>query len=301
MRVGVIVPVYAGTGSTPYLSEAIEAVLSQEPAPAEVIVVDDGSLRPVTLPPEDAERCRLIRTERRGGPGAARDVALELLDTDLVACADADDVWCAGKLAAQLKALEREPDAALCYGTAEIVGADGSLTGERWVTSAGLSLPSLYEHNPIPTSSVVARREAVLAAGGFSGPMLCEDWALWLRMLERGDRFVLERDARIRYRRHAGGATADIAALAEAALHLHELHAGMVDQALERRVRAGDLVALARGRVRERRYGDARDALHRAAALAPLDARERLLSVLLAVPGLRALLGRRSPYSTGVR
>jgi glycosyltransferase involved in cell wall biosynthesis len=301
MRVGVIVPVHAGTGSTPYLSEALEAVLSQEPAPAEVIVVDDGSPRPLTLRAQDAARCRLIRTEQRQGPGAARDAALKLLDTDLVACADADDVWCAGKLAAQLEALARDPEAALCYGTAEIVGADGTPTGERWATPPSLSLQSLYEHNPIPTSSVIARRGAVLDAGGFSGPMLCEDWALWLRMLQRGDRFVLAPDARIRYRRHAGGATADVAALAEAALHVHELYADLVDEPLARRVRAGDLVALARGRVRERRYGEAREALERAASLAPLDTREQLLHLALAVPGLRALFGRRSPYSTSVR
>jgi glycosyltransferase involved in cell wall biosynthesis len=297
----VIVPVHTAAGRPPYLDQALAAVLAQQPAPDEVIVVDDGSPEPIALASECADRCRLIRLERRAGPGAARDAALNLLRTDLVACADADDIWCAGKLAAQLDALEREPDATLCYGTAEIIGADGTPTGEQWETPARLSPQGLYEHNPIPTSSVVAVRSALLDAGGFSGPMLCEDWALWLRMIERGDRFVLERQARIRYRRHAGGATADIAALAAAALHVHELHADVVDEALARRVQAGDLVALARGRVRERRYRDAREALARAAALAPLGERERMLRVLLMLPGVRSLLGRRSPYSTSVR
>lgn len=301
MRVGVIVPVHAGTGPAPFLSEALEAVLSQDPAPSEVIVVDDGSPQPVGLDAGHAGRCRLLRLERRVGPGGARDAALELLGTDLVACADADDVWCAGKVWAQLTAFERDPEAALCYGTAEIVGADGKPTGERWATPSQISLRSLYEHNPIPTSSVLARRTALLDAGGFSGPMLCEDWALWLRMIERGERFVFEPEARIRYRRHSGGATADIAALAEAALHLHELHAATVDDATAQHVQARDLVALARGRVRERRYRDARRELARAGALAPLDAREQLLRAALTVPGFRSLLGRRSPYSTIVR
>jgi glycosyltransferase involved in cell wall biosynthesis len=297
----VIVPVHAGAGRPPYLDQSLGAVLAQAPPPDEVVVVDDGSPQPVVLAPEYADRCRLVRLERRAGPGAARNAALNLLRTELVACADADDIWCAGKLAAQLSALEREPVAALCYGTAEIVGADGTPTGERWEIPARLSPRALYEHNPIPTSSVVAVRGALLDAGGFSGPMLCEDWALWLRMIERGDRFVLEPRARIRYRRHAGGATADIAALAAAALHVHELHAGVVDEALARRVQAGDLVALARGRIRERRYGDAREALGRAAALAPLGERERMLRALLMLPGARSLLGRRSPYNTSVR
>lgn len=301
MRVGVIVPVYAGAGPACYLHEALEAVLAQDPPPDDVVVVDDGSPEPVRIEEAHTGRCRLVRLDRRGGPGAARDVALQQLDTELVACADADDTWCPGKLAAQLRAIDQHPDAALCYGTAEIVGPDGAPTGERWEVPAQLSPRSLYEHNPIPTSSVLARREVVLAAGGFSGPMLCEDWALWLRMAERGEQFVFAEEATIRYRRHPGGATADISALAEAALHVHELHAGLVDEPTARSVRARDLIALARGRIRERRYGAARDALDRAAALVPLDARERMLKAALTVPGARSLLGRRSPYSTSVR
>jgi Glycosyl transferase family 2 len=301
LTVGVIVPVYAGPGAAPYLGEALDAVLAQEPPPDQVIVVDDGSPSPVRLDDARTARARLVRRETRGGPGAARDVALALLETELVACADADDVWCEGKLAAQLGALERDPGAALCYGTAEIIGPSGIPTGERWTTPPALSAQALYEHNPIPTSSVIARRAAVLAAGGFAGPMLCEDWGLWLRMLERGDRFVFAPDARVRYRRHQGGATADVAALAQAALDLHELHAGLVDEPTARRARAGDLIALARGRIRERRYADARRALAEAGTIVPLGARERILRVALTLPGARSLLGRRAPYSTSVR
>jgi glycosyltransferase involved in cell wall biosynthesis len=301
LTVGVIVPVYAGSGTAPYLGEALDAVLAQEPRPDQVIVVDDGSPSPIHLNDAHAAHARLVRRETRGGPGTARDAALELLQTDLVACADADDAWCEGMLAAQLRALERDPGAALCYGTAEIIGPSGTPTGERWATPAVLSAQALYEHNPIPTSSVIARREAVLAAGGFSGPMLCEDWGLWLRMLERGDRFVFAPDARVRYRRHQAGATADIAALAQAALDLHELHAGLIDAPTARRARAGDLLALARGRIRERRYADARAALVEAGAIVPLDAREQVLRVVLMLPGARSLLGRRAPYSTSVR
>ncbi|HWF36618.1 MAG TPA: glycosyltransferase family A protein, partial [Solirubrobacteraceae bacterium] len=163
MSVGVIVPVF---GTAPYLFETLESVLGQDPPPDDVIVVDDASPDPVTLDPLHAPRCRLVRRERRGGPGAARDSALALLTTELVACADADDVWLAGKLAAQLRALTRHPDVALCFGAAEIVGADGVPTGERWETlpsgelSPQLLAPLLFERNPIPTSSVVVRRQA---------------------------------------------------------------------------------------------------------------------------------------------
>jgi len=295
----VIVPVY---GRPRYLQEALDAVLAQDPRPDEVIVVDDGSPEPVSLPPAHASACRLIRRERRGGPGAARDTALAVLRTNLIACADADDVWLPGKLAAQLSALEDHPEAALCFGTAIIVGPDGEPTGERWqilptgVLSAEFLAPLLFETNPIPTSSVVVRRRALVAAGGFTGPPLGEDWALWLRLLTLGERFLYEPRAAIRYRRHAQGATADIAALAASAFFIHETHGGLVDEATRQRVRAADLTALARGRVRERRYRAARRALAQAATLARPEPREVVLGAVLAVPLLRAVLGRRDPY-----
>jgi GT2 family glycosyltransferase len=299
VSVGVIVPVY---GRVQYLAQALDGVLTQDPPPDEVIVVDDHSPSPVRLETRFAARCRLIRRDTRGGPGAARDTALAMLDTELVAFADDDDVWRAGKLAAQLDAFERYPEVALCFGVAEIAGVDGRATGERWQTlPVGVLRPDhlaplLYEHNPIPTSSVLARRAALIAAGGFGGPPLCEDWGLWLRLLARGESFVFEPRAEITYRRHPGGATSDISRLAECSLTIHADHRGLVDEATSRRVRARDLTALARGRVRERRYGDARRGLADAAALAPLAPRDRALRALLAVPLLRSALGRRAPY-----
>jgi glycosyltransferase involved in cell wall biosynthesis len=299
MSVGVIVPVY---GPAPYLEEALAGVFGQSPAPEDVVVVDDGSPSAVRVPETFASRCRVLRRDRRGGPGPARDTALAAISADWIACADADDVWRPGKLAAQLRALERSGEALLCFGTAEIVGPDGRATGERWATlpagvlEPGFLGPVLYESNPIPTSSVVVRRDAVVEAGGFTGPPLCEDWSLWLRLIERGASFVCAPDAVVSYRRHAGGMTADVAALAESSLLVHEAHAQLVGEEVRRRVRGADLVALARGFVRERRWGDAGTALREAAALTPLTVRERLLRAMVAAPGVRATLGRRAPY-----
>jgi glycosyltransferase involved in cell wall biosynthesis len=304
VSVGVIVPVH---GTPRYLREALDAVLAQQPSPEQVIVVDDGSPDPVRLDPVHAPACELVRRERQSGPGAARDAALALLETDLVACADADDVWLPGKLAAQLDALARHPEAALCFGTAAIVGPEGEPTGERWdtlppgVLDPGFLAPLLFEGNPIPTSTILAHRGALLGAGGFAGPPLGEDWALWLRLVSRGEHFLFEPGAGIRYRRHPEGATADIALLAASAFFIHETHGGLVDEATRRRVKAADLTALARGRIRERKYAAARQALAQAATLARPRTRELLLRAGLSVPLLRSALGRRDPYRRRTR
>ncbi len=167
MPLGAIVPVH---GEAPFLGEALAAVLGQDPPPDEVVVVDDASPEPVRLEPDHAGRCLLVRRERRGGPGAARDTGLRELSSDLVALADADDAWRPGKLAAQLEALERHPRAAVCFGRAVVVGAGGRPTGERWEELPPGPLEAaelgslLYEHNPIPASSAVVRRAAASRA-----------------------------------------------------------------------------------------------------------------------------------------
>ena len=304
MRTGVIVAVH---GWAPLLAETLDGLLEQDPRPEQIVVVDDGSPEPLKLLAGHAPHCLLVRHPRRRGPAAARATGLAQLDTELVALCDDDDAWEPGKHAAQLVALAGHPDAAVCFGHAEIVGIDGRPTGERWdELPAGRQgaedlLPRLYESNPLCESSALLRRDAVLAVGGFDFPLArAEDWDLWLRLLTAGHAFVMEPCAVVRYRRKPGALSGDIASLASAQMRVHETHAGLVGEKVRRRTEAADRVALARGLVRERAYGQARDELCRAAGLRAPTLREHALGAVLAVPGLRAALGRRDPYTQRV-
>jgi glycosyltransferase involved in cell wall biosynthesis len=301
LRVAALVP---ARGPALYLAEALDGVLAQDPSPDVVVVVDDGSSPALELHPDHAGRCLLVRRDAPGGPAAARALGLTAAgEVDLVALCDSDDVWLPGKLAAQLDALNRHPEAALAFGSAEIVGVDDRPTGEEWeaipggLHPAGELAPLLYERNPIPTSSVVVRAAALARVGGFESPLaVAEDWDLWLRLLAAGEAVVSVPQARIRYRRHPGGLTADVATLAECQLALHAAHAAHVDEPASRRARAADLVALARGLAHTRDWPGARAALREAATLCRLAPGERVLAAALALPGLRRAVGRRAPY-----
>jgi glycosyltransferase involved in cell wall biosynthesis len=283
MRIGVIVPVH---GWAPYLAEALDSVLAEEPD--EVVVVDDGSPEPVR-----ADGVEVVRRERRGGPAAARETGLAALSghCDLIALCDADDAWRPGRLRVQLAALG---SADVAVGGAEVVGPDGRPTGERWKPPpAGPFLPGFAE-NAIATPAVVLRRGALEDAGGFAPPGApplthAEDWDLWLRLRASGARFVGVPSAIVAVRRRSGALTADVAALARAQLEVHARHASLATEEERRRAQAADLRALAAGLTRERRYAAARETLGRAGG-------DPLRRALLAVPLVRRALGRRDPY-----
>ncbi|HYF24588.1 MAG TPA: glycosyltransferase [Baekduia sp.] len=296
MATGVLVPV---GGFAPYLAQALDAVLAERPA--EVVVVDDAADPPVALHPDHAPLVRLVRRARRGGPAEARATGLTILspEVDAVALCDADDAWEPGSLALREAALAADPGAGLVFGRAVVVGPDDRPTGERWAAppAGPLALADLYAANPLPTSSVLLRRAALDDAGGFHAPVrVAEDWDLWLRVARTGRRIVCVPDAVVRYRRHPGGLTADVAGLARAQLDVHRRHADAVGATARDRALARDLRALARGLAREGAHAQARAALAQAAELAPAPLRERMLRGALAVPGTRALVARRDPY-----
>jgi cellulose synthase/poly-beta-1,6-N-acetylglucosamine synthase-like glycosyltransferase len=241
LRTAVLIPV---RGFPRFLEETLDAVLAQDPD--EVVVVDDGSFEPIR-----SGRVRVVRRNAPGGPAGARATGLDALGAvDVVALCDADDTWEPGSLAALVAGLQAEPRAAAAFGRALVVGADGRPTGERWYEpAAGLHEPAaFYAHNPIPTSCSALRRSALDEAGGFGAPdLVAEDWDLWLRL--HGPLLCVPQ-ARVRYRRHPEGLTADVERLARAQLALHERHARLVDDAAARSARRSDRRALRRARAR---------------------------------------------------
>ncbi|MDX6666139.1 MAG: hypothetical protein QOG68_2345, partial [Solirubrobacteraceae bacterium] len=217
MSTGVVVPV---RGWSPYLAEALDSVLAEDPA--EVVVVDDASDDPVALHPDHAARCRLVRRAEPGGPAAARNTGVEAFGAGIetIAFCDADDAWEPGSLAPRLAALAGAP---VAFGRARIVGPDGRETGERWAPPDAAHIADaalLYEANPVPTSSVVMRRSAFAGFDPVFSP--AEDWELWLRTVRAGSALGYVEAAVVRYRRHGGGLSARLDALGRGQRLLHE-------------------------------------------------------------------------------
>ncbi len=78
-----------------YLGEALRSVREQRDIVCAVVVVDAGSVRPITLPDpfRDDSSVRLVRSEVPLTAGAARNHGAELGGAPWISFLDADDLW----------------------------------------------------------------------------------------------------------------------------------------------------------------------------------------------------------------
>lgn len=185
VQLSVVIPTYnAGA----LLARAIASVAADGRADVEIVVVDDGSTDGGASAVAHLPGVRVLRQENRG-PGAARNRGVAEARGQLVAFLDADDVWLPGRLGMILapdRVAGGGPLIAYCDYLLHYIEA--RIT--QPVRCRHLDPPAaanLLLRNSISTSTVVARRDALLAAGGFLEDVrYAEDWDLWLRMLERG-------------------------------------------------------------------------------------------------------------------
>ncbi len=147
------------------IGEAVASAVAERPA--EVVVVDDGSDDPKTLVALEGlpEGVRLVR-QRNAGPAAARSAGVAASSAPFVLALDADDTLCPGALDALAGALARDPDAALAWGDAWLVG---TVSG-RQPTPGALDPWRITFRNEIHAAALVRRSPSSGWGGGAGAP-----------------------------------------------------------------------------------------------------------------------------------
>lgn len=210
MAYSVLMSVYAKENAA-YFSDAVESMLHQSCPPDQFVLVCDGPLTPGLdeaiqrfTASRDGGLFRVLRLPENVGLGRALQAGLPLCDHDLVARMDSDDLALPLRMEHQLALMAADPELAAVGGQiAEFTGAPDNIQGYRIVpTSPEEVRRGAAGRNPMNHMTVLFRREAVLAAGGYQDLKGFEDYFLWGRMLAAGFRLanlpevcVLERGA----------------------------------------------------------------------------------------------------------
>jgi GT2 family glycosyltransferase len=197
VHVSVVIPAYNAAGT---IRAALDSVAAQTFRDFEVIVVDDNSVdgtaevvRSCWGGAEDSRR-RLIRLDCNLGPAGARNAGMREARGEWIAFLDGDDAWLPWRLSAQMACVAACPDAALVCGEVVLREAAGQAAPSlpaNWTPGADTvtetSLEDFVDSNPVPTSTVLARKDVLRRVGGFDeqfrGP---EDIDLWMRVAASG-------------------------------------------------------------------------------------------------------------------
>jgi glycosyltransferase involved in cell wall biosynthesis len=188
-RVSVIIPAY---NTAHLIAACLDSIMAQTFTDFEAIVVNDGSpdtpeLERVLQPYMD--RIVYIKQPNKRAAGA-RNTAIARARGEFLAFLDSDDTWSPNHLESQMKQYEDDPSLGLVYSNAVFVG-DPTRHVEFMskCPSSGLATfeSVVVERCQIPVSTVVARKAAIVKAGGFDESILrCDDYDMWLRTIFHG-------------------------------------------------------------------------------------------------------------------
>lgn len=183
--VSIVMPAY---NCEKYIGEAISSVIDQTYKDWELLVIDDGSrdntVHIVDELARNDSRIRLCRNENNQGVSAARNRGISLANGDWIAFLDSDDRWDQTKLEKQMRhALETS--AAFVFTGSSFINEEGASYPGIFEVPPQVTYQKLRHHNVISCSSVLIRKR-FFETIQMERDDLHEDYAVWLRVLQKG-------------------------------------------------------------------------------------------------------------------
>ena len=188
--ISVVIPLY---NKEKQIAHTLQSVFNQTFQDFEVVIVDDGSIDGSVAEVEKFSdlRIRLIH-QKNAGVSVARNRGIEEAKSDLIAFLDADDEWKPEYLATQYYLSQKYPDCNVYACNYEFRDTEGKVTptiirklpfiGEDGILSNYFEVASC-SHPPICSISIMVRKSAIQAIGGFPvGIRSGEDLLTWARL-----------------------------------------------------------------------------------------------------------------------
>jgi glycosyltransferase involved in cell wall biosynthesis len=220
--ISVIIPVYNGEKT---IKETLDSVLKQTFQDFELIIINDGSQDATVEIVEGIQEPRIkLYSYSNAGQAASRNRGISHAVGEFIAFLDADDLWTADKLEAQLKALQANPEAAVAYSWTDYIDESNQfLRRGSYISVTGDVYKNLLVVNFLENGSNPLIRAQALAEVGYFDEALppAEDWDMWLRLAARYQ-FVAVPSPQILYRQSSHSMSSNIHSLAAESLEVIE-------------------------------------------------------------------------------
>lgn len=201
-----LLTVYRGDRTEYVRAAFLSAVNDQVLRPDEVVLVQDGPIAPELagclreLVAASPVEVTFVKLEHNRGLGPALDAGLAAARHDIVARMDADDVAMPHRFRRQVPLVRAGADL-VGAGLLEFGESIDDVVGQRIPPSDPADIARYARlHDPFNHPTVVYRRSAVIAAGGYGDLPLMEDYWLFIRMIEGGARAVNIAEPLVYYR-----------------------------------------------------------------------------------------------------
>jgi alpha-1,3-rhamnosyltransferase len=212
-EVSVVVPSY---NHAPFVGRALRSIFRQTHAPAELLVIDDGSRDGSAKVIERALAscpfpCDFVARENRGLPATLNEGLARAGRGRYFAYLGSDDLWLPDFLRARVGLLERRPASALAYGHAYLIDAEDAVVDctKDWADySDGDVRPMLWGGTGPYSPTVVYRRDR-LARHGWNESARLEDYELYL-LLAADSEFAFDPRPLSAWRVHGENASRDL-------------------------------------------------------------------------------------------
>ena len=202
MKIAVVIPTF---NRARLLARSLRSVAAQTLAPAEVIVVDDGSTDATgNVILQHFPDVRYLRQASRG-VSRARNRGILAARSEWLAFLDSDDEWVPHKLERQCNALIQQGRFRICH-TDEIWIRNGRRVNpmNKHAKAGGAIFKRCLPRCVISPSSVIIHRSVFERVGGFDETLpACEDYDLWLRICSLYPVLFLSEPLIIKYGGHA--------------------------------------------------------------------------------------------------
>lgn len=175
-----------------FLEQSINSIVHQTLPPTEIVIIKDGKLTQEldSIIDKYIEKYPFIHSygyEKNKGLGLALNYGVLKCECDIIARMDSDDISAEDRFEKEMKKLIDEEYDMVGSNTKEFIDNTNNAVSIRIMPETNEEIVSYSKkRNPFIHPSIMVYKSVLLDAGNYQDVYLCEDYDMWIRVLEKG-------------------------------------------------------------------------------------------------------------------